>query len=174
MSDTGDFSQTTSRRHWLPRLRSRWWTLLLGLSLMANLLVLGLALGFGLEQRRAERLSGASYIQLVPRDFLRQLPRERRNELMGIVHDRSHELRELRKNSQASPLKLADALEKDGATDADIKSAIDAFTTGSESLAAGGGTVVMEIINKLSPEERKLLAVSIRDRAARADGRKRN
>ena len=52
--------------------------------------------------------------------------------------------------------------------------AIDAFTTGSESLAAGGGTVVMEIISKLSPEERKLLAVSIRDRAARADGRKRN
>lgn len=175
MSDINQpVSPAAPRRHWLPQLRSRWWTLLLGLSLMANLLILGLAIGFGFDERRMERISGASYIQLIPRDFLRTLPRERRSELMAIVHDRSHELRDLRKNSQASPLKLAEALEKEGATDADIKAAIDVFTTGSESLAAGGGTVVMEIVSKLSVEERKTLAASIRERAARADRRRRN
>lgn len=168
-----DIPQTPLKRPWLPQLRSRWWTLLLGLSLMANFLVLGLAIGFGFDERRAERITGASYIQLIPRDFLHGLSRERRNELMAIVHDRSHELRDLRKTSQASPLKLADALEKAGATDADIKAAIDAFTTGSESLAAGGGTVVMEIVAKLTPEERKLLAASIRERADNADRRGR-
>jgi uncharacterized membrane protein len=169
-----DAQLTPPKRHWLPHLRSRWWTLLLGLSLMVNFLILGLAIGFGFDERRAERITGASYIQLIPRDFLRTLPRERRVELMGIVHDRSHELRDLRKNSQSSPLKLADALEKEGGTDADIKAAIDAFTTGSESLAAGGGTVVMEIVSKLTPEERKTLAASIRERAARVERRKRN
>ncbi len=162
------------RRNWLPQLRSRWWTLLLGLSLMINLLVAGLAIGVGFDERRAERLAGASYIQLIPRDFMHRLPRERRVELMGIVHQRSHQLRDLRAMSQSSPLKLADALEKDGATDADIKLAVDAFTTGSESLAAGGGAVVMEIVGKLSPDERKLLAASIRTRAERANRRKRD
>jgi hypothetical protein len=167
-------SPPEEKRHWLPQLQSRWWTLLLGLSLMANLLVLGLAVGSGFGERRAERIMGASYIQLIPRDFLRQIPRQRRDELMGIVHDRLHQLRDLRASSEASPLKLADALDKDGATEADIKAAVDAFTTGSGSLAAGGGAVVMEIVGKLTPEERKILAASIRERAARAGGRKRN
>ena len=44
-------AESAIRRPWLPQLRSRWWTLLLGVSLMANLLVIGLALGFGYEGR---------------------------------------------------------------------------------------------------------------------------
>ncbi len=162
------------RRQWLPQLRSRWWSLLLGLSLMANLLVIGLAVGAGMGGGRHERLQGASYIQLVPRNFLHGLPRERRAELMAIVHERQHQLRELRANSQASPLKLAEALENEGATEADIKLAVDAFTTGSGSLAAGGAAVVMEIVGKLTPDERKALAASIRERAARAERRRKD
>ncbi len=162
------------KRQWLPQLRSRWWSLLLGLSLMANLLVIGLAVGAGLGGGRHERLEGASYIQLVPRNFLRSLPRERRAELMAVVHERQHQLRELRANSQASPLKLADALDKEGSTDADIKAAVDAFATGSGSLAAGGAAVVMEIVGKLTPDERKALATSIRERAERSNRRRKD
>lgn len=173
MSDTQP-TPDMPRRHWLPQLRSRWWTLLLGVSLMANLLVIGLVVGTRFDGRRAERIMGASYIQLIPRDFLHQLPRERRKELMGLVHDRLHELRDLRANSQTSPLKLADALEKPDATEADIKAAVDSFATGSGSLAAGGAAVVMEIVAKLSPEERRQLAEAIRARAAHADGRERD
>lgn len=164
----------TQRRPLLPQLRSRWWTLLLIVSLMANFLVIGLAVGFGLDRGRPDRIMGASYIQLIPRDFLRELPRERRRELMDLVHDRLRQLRDLRANSQASPLKLAEALEKPEATEADIRAAVDAFTTGSGSLAAGGGQVVMEIVGRLSPEERRLLAASIRERAARAGRRDRD
>lgn len=169
-----DSAAPPEQRHWLPQLRSRWWTVLLGLSLMANLLVLGLAVGAGFDERRQERIMGASYIQLIPRNFLRQLPRERRDALMDLVHDRLHQLRQLRTTSQASPLKLAEALEKDAATDADIQAAVDAFTTGSGSLAAGGAAVVMDIVKRLSPEERKLLAASIRERAAKAERRRRD
>jgi hypothetical protein len=168
-----DGNTGAGKRRYLPQLRSRWWTLLLILSLMANFLVVGLALGFRFEGGRPERMMGASYIQLVPRDFLRQLPRERRAELMGVVHGKLHQLRELRATSQASPLLLADALDNPNATDADIKAAVDAFTTGSGSLAAGGGAVVLDMVAKLTPDERKLLAQSIRDRAARMDRRNR-
>jgi uncharacterized membrane protein len=165
---------TNPKRRWLPQLRSRWWTLLLGLSLMANLLIAGFALGIGMRGGPVDRLMGASYIQLIPRSFLRELPGNRRHELMKIVRDRSASLRELRENSQSSPLELAAVLENPAATAADIKSAIDVFTTGSESLAAGGGEVVMEIVGKLTAEERKLLANAIRERADRSIRRKRN
>jgi hypothetical protein len=167
-----DMTPEKNRLGWVPQLRSRWWTLLLGLSLMANLLIAGLAIGIGLGGGPVDRIMGASYIQLIPRNFLRELPFERRRELMSIVRERSRELRDLRANTHASPLKLAEALEKPDATDADIKAAVDSFTTGSESLAAGGGAVVIDIVAKLTPEERKLLAAAIRERASRADRRK--
>lgn len=162
------------KRQWLPVLRSRWWTALLIVSLMANFLVIGLAVGFRFEGGRPERMMGASYIQLIPRDFLRQLPRDRRQELMGSVHEKLRQLRELRASSQASPLLLADALEKPGATDADVKAAVDAFTSGSGSLAAGGGAIVLDVVSKLTPDERKLLAQAIRERAQRAHRRSRD
>jgi hypothetical protein len=86
---------------------------------------------------------------------------------MGTVRERMHDLRQLRATSTAASLQLADALEKPDATEADIKAAVDSFATGSGSLAAGGGAIVLEIVGKLTPEEKKLLAVSIRERAAR-------
>ena len=162
------------RRYWLPQLKSRWWTLLLGLSLMVNLLIGGLAIGFRMGDGPVERIAGITYIQLIPRSFLWGLPHERRHELMEIVRSRSEELRDLRMKSQNAPLKLAEALEMETYDPATVRAAVDAFTTGSESLAAGGGNVVIEIVSKLTPEERKLLAASIRERAERGGRRKRN
>jgi uncharacterized membrane protein len=159
------------RRRWLPQLRSRWWTLLLGLSLMVNFLIGGIAIGSFFHDDPVERITGASYIQLIPRRFLAELPRERRRELMDIVHQRGDELRHLREHSFAAPTQLADALSHDPYDPALVKAAVEAFTTGSESLAAGGGAVVEEIVAKLTPDERQALASAIRDRASRMNRR---
>jgi uncharacterized membrane protein len=160
---------------WLPRLRSRWWTALLGLSLMLNLLVGGGALGGWWSGRHAERLAGASYVQLIPRNFFRDLPGERRNALMQIVRDNRDDLRNLRQAYESSSLKLADVLEKEAFSMDEVKATVTAFSTGTESLAAKGGDVVINIVSQLTPEERKLLASAIRERGNRGGrGRKRD
>jgi hypothetical protein len=51
---------------------------------------------------------------------------------------------------------------------------VSAFTTGTESLAAKGGDVVVKIVSQLTPEERKILAQTIRQREARSKRRKTN
>jgi uncharacterized membrane protein len=156
---------------WLPQFRSRWWTALLGLSLMANLLIGGVVMGGIWSGRQAERLAGASYVQLIPRNFFRELPRERRAALMQIVRDSREDLRRLRTDHETNSLKLAEVLEKDSFVLDDVRTTVTTFSTGTESLAARGGEVVVRIVSQLTPEERKLLAKAIRERGDR--GRRR-
>lgn len=169
-----DTNETKPTRTWLPQLRSKWWTALLGLSLMVNLLVGGVLLGGFFGKHRMERMAGVSYVQLIPRNFFRELPQERRQQLMQIVRDNREALRELRNTSEASSLKLADALEQPSFSIEDVQKTVSAFTTGTESLAAKGGDVVVKIVAQLTPEERKILAQTIREREARGNRRKRN
>jgi uncharacterized membrane protein len=146
----------------VPPLRSRWWTGLLVVSLMANLLVGGLIAGRILYPHEMDRMMRDSFVQLVPRKFFVDLPSQRRKELMQFLRDHRGELKALREASQTTVAKLADALENyDTAT---VKSVIDSFATGSESLAAKTGAVVMDLVTKLTPEERKKLAETIRER----------
>jgi uncharacterized membrane protein len=119
-------------------------------------------------------LAGVSYIQLIPRNFFRELPQERRQQLMQIVRDNRDALRELRETSEASSLKLADALEQSSFSIDDVQKTVSAFTTGTESLAAKGGDVVVKIVSQLTPDERKILAQTIRAREARGNKRKKN
>lgn len=156
---------------WLPQLRSRWWTALLGLSLMANLLIIGLAAGATWKGGRDARLAGASYVQLVPRSFFRDISSERRDVLMQIVRGHRDDLRDLRKAADGASLKLADALEKEPFVLDDVRKTVSDFSTGTESLAAKGGDIVVQIVTQLSPQERKQLAAAIRDRDSR--GRKK-
>lgn len=151
-------------KSWLPQLRSRWWTALLGVSLMLNLLVGGILLGNRISGSRDMRLSGASYVQLIPRSFFRELPNERRKQLMQIVRDNRDDLRSLRKQYEGSSLILAELLEKADFTPEELRQSVATFTTGTESLAARGGEVVVRIVSQLTPEERKLLAQAIRKR----------
>ncbi len=162
-----------ARRQWLPRLRSRWWTLLLGASLMANLMVGGLAIGQFVSGGPPDRIAGITYIQLIPRSFFHELSFERRREFMKLIRERSKELRGLREASNTAPVKLADALELPAYDPAAVKTAIDGFATGSGSLAASGGNLVMEIVGRLTPDERKLLASAIRERAESQDRKKK-
>ena len=161
------------RRSWLPKLKSRWWTLLLGLSLMVNLLIGGMVVGRLSGRGDMERLAGVSYVQLIPRRFLQELPRERRKEMMEIIRQNRPDLRNLREASEASSVKLADVLEKENFSLDDVRGTIREFTTGTESLAAKGGDVVVDIVAKLTPEERKTLATAIRERGERGKGRKK-
>jgi uncharacterized membrane protein len=159
------------RFNWLPQLRSRWWSVLLGLSLMLNFLVGGIMFGDKWGGGRIERLAGASYVQLIPRSFFRDLSHDRRNELMQIVRESRDDLRGLRTQFEGTGLKLAEVLEKDTYSAEELKQTVLAFSTGTESLAARGGDVVIKIVSQLTPDERKLLAQAIRQR--NASGKKR-
>lgn len=165
MTDNMEIQTTTPRRAWLPRFNSRWWTALLGASLMLNLLIGGMAIGRFAGGRNMERLAGVSYVQLVPRRFLQDLPRERRHELMEVLRQNRPELRSLREASEANSIKLADVLEKEPFALEDVSRTVRDFATGTESLAARGGDVVVQIVAKLTPSERKALALAIRERA---------
>jgi uncharacterized membrane protein len=169
-----DVNQTKIARSWLPHLRSKWWTALLGLSLMLNLLVGGVLLGGFFGKHRMERLAGVSYVQLIPQNFFRGLPSDRRQQLMQIVKDNRDALRDLRNQSEASALKLAEVLEQPAFSIEEVQKTVTAFSTGTESLAARGGDVVVRIVSQLTPEERKVLAQAIREREARGNRRKRN
>jgi uncharacterized membrane protein len=171
MSDETTINQSKS---WLPQLRSRWWTLLLGLSLMLNLLVGGMLFGSRFGEMRDIRLSGASYVQLIPRSFFRELSNDRRKELMKIVRDNRDDLRGLRQQYEGSSLKLAEVLEKETFSQDELRQSVLAFTTGTESLAARGGDVVIEIVVRLTPGERKLLAQAIRKRDEAGRKRRRD
>lgn len=160
-------TETTGLARYLPALHSRWWTLLLGLSLMLNLMIGGLAVGRLMGGAPMERMMGASYVQLIPRSFFADLTKERRRELLDIVRTNRDDLRGLRAASDATSLALAADLEKDPFSAADIQNTVSKFSTGTESLAARGGAIVVEIVSKLSAEERQLLARSIRERAER-------
>jgi uncharacterized membrane protein len=162
---TPEMPEAGSTRSYLPVLRSRWWTVLLGISLMLNLLVGGLILGNLAVHGPRERLMGASYVQLIPRRFFRDLPYERRRELMEIVRQNRPNLRELRRANEQVSLKLADVLSAASFDEAAVAQVINEFSTGSESLAARGGSVALDIVRRLTPEERALLAAAIRDRA---------
>jgi hypothetical protein len=94
--------------------------------------------------------------------------------LMQIVKDNRDELRSLRDASESASLRLADVLDKENFSIDDVRQTVTAFSTGTESLAARGGEVVVKIVSQLTPEERKLLAAAIRERDSRARKRKKD
>ena len=169
-----EVSQNQPRFTWLPQLRSRWWTVVLGLSLMLNLMIGGIVAGAKFGGGPEGRMMGASYVQLIPRKFFRDISGERREALMQIVKDNRDELRNLRDASEGASLRLADVLDNENFSIDDVRQTVTGFSTGTESLAARGGEVVVKIVGQLTPEERKLLAAAIRDRDSRGRKRKKD
>jgi hypothetical protein len=151
-----------------PNLNSKWWKALFVVSLMLNLAVVGMIVGAKLQGfGPGDRLMGASYVQLIPRKFFHDLTRDRRNELMKFVRDNRDDFRSLRAAADGTSLKLADALERETFSLDEVKSTVNEFATGTQSLAARGGDVVVKIVEQLTPEERKDLAAAIRARGKR-------
>jgi uncharacterized membrane protein len=163
MSDDGT---TTKSRYW-PFERSRWWLALLIASLALNLFIAGAMTTRFLTREGPQRFIGASYTQLIPRRFFSEIPSDRRRALLDILRQYRKDFRADREGTEATAAKLADALVAQPYDVAKVKLVVSEFASQSGKLAARGGDAALDIIALLSPEERKVLADAIRDRASR-------
>lgn len=150
----------------IPTLRSKWWTGLLVLSLMGNLLVLGSAGGHMMGDRQFGGPGKQNMVQIIPRKFFDELSKPRRRELMDVLRGSRDDFKSMREQTAAAALELATALEMPTYDGAAVKIVIDKISTGRESLSGKASAVVLTIIEKLTPEERANLASAIRDRAS--------
>ena len=164
MSDDGTI---TKSRYW-PSQGSRWWSALLIASLALNLFIGGALTTRFLTREAPQRFIGASYTQLIPRRFFAELPSDRRRALLDILRQYRKDFRTNREGTEATAAKLADALVTDPYDVGNVKLVVIEFASQSGKLAARGGDAALDIIALLSPEERKILADAIRDRANRA------
>jgi Heavy-metal resistance len=147
--------------------KMNWLKVALVASLALNLLV-GAAIGTHFVRgQAAQRFQGANFVQLVPRKFLGSLPKERRKELVAIMSRYRKEFKGERDMTKQVALKLADAVAADPYEPDRVKAVIGEFMGQSQKLIARGGDAADEIFQKLTPDERKLLADAIRDRVGR-------
>jgi uncharacterized membrane protein len=162
MADQAD----TSKRSWF----STWphWTMfLLVASLAVNLLIAGAAGMRYFYPERLERWSGASFTQLLPRRFLTDLPADRRREFLDLLRSRREVFRESRSGMRDAALRFAAALERDPYDEAEVTAAIGDFTKLSTQMVDSGTLATLQIVQKLTPQERSLLAQHVRERVER-------
>ena len=150
--------------------RSRWWSILLIASLALNCLLVGAIAARWYTHERIERFSGASYTQLLPRRFMGDLPPERRKELMAILGSYRKEFRDGRVRLRNAAIGIADALEIEPYDAEAASRAIDGFGAEASGLIGKGSDVAREVLAKLTPEERKQLALRVRERSTGRKG----
>ena len=155
------------KKSWLPDTSHGLWRLCLLASLMINVIILGVLLGQHYRSNPMDRPGAANYMQYVPQRFFAELPRERRRELGLAFRASKVDLEKARLLSTGNAEKIAAELVKSDFDASRIAALIDSFTTGPESVAAKGGTVLKDFYAKLSPDERALLAKAIEDRSQR-------
>ena len=163
MSDDGT---TTKSRYW-PSRGSRWWSALLIASLALNLFIGAAIATRFFTHGGPQRFIGASYTQLIPRGFFADMPSDRRKVLLDILKQYRKDFRADREGTASVAAKLADALVSEPYDVEKVKLVVSEFASQSGKLAARGGDAALDIIALLSPEERKMLADSIHDRASR-------
>jgi hypothetical protein len=166
MSETGP-AAPSAVRSW------SWLKLALIASLAFNLLFLGAGLARFLVHDKPERVMGLTQVQLIPRKFFSELDRDRKAELLGIFREFSPQFRDGRRAAREEVTVLASALEAEPYDPLRVKSAIDGFSARNVGLIASGAEAAMTLIDRLTPEERKRLAIHIRERADRGRGDKR-
>jgi uncharacterized membrane protein len=169
MSEDGP---TLKSRYW-PSQGSHWWSALLIVSLALNLFIGGAIATRFLTRDGPQRFIGASYTQLIPRRFFAEIPVERRKVLLDILRQYRKDFRADREGTEAVAAKLADVLVSEPYDVEKVKLVVSEFAGQSGKLAARGGDAALDIIALLSPDERKILADAIRDRASRGRDRDR-
>ena len=167
-----DDGTTTKSRYW-PSQGSRWWSALLIASLALNLFIAGVIATRYFFHGGPQRFIGASYTQLIPRGFFAEMPRDRRRVLLDILLQYRKDFRAEREGTEAVAAKLADALMSEPYDVEKVKLVVSEFAGQSGKLAARGGDAALDIIALLSPDERKILADAIRDRASHDKGKKK-
>lgn len=151
----------------LARKPVNWLLVALIASLALNLLVAGAAAARWYMGPPPERYARLTQAQLIPRYFFRDLDRSRRVELLQVFKGQDKAIREGRQAVKAQVVALADALEADPYDPAQVKAAVEGFTAKSEALFNTGADAALAVIDKLTPEERKLMAQRLRDRESR-------
>jgi uncharacterized membrane protein len=146
----------------LPVRRFDWMKALLIASLALNLLFVGGAFARFMMYGPPERMSGMSQMQLIPRKFFGELAPDRRRELLAVFKSFGKDFRDGRKVARQQVVNLAAALETEPYDPARVKAVVDSFSQQSAALVGTGGKAALTLIEKLSPEERKLLARHIR------------
>jgi uncharacterized membrane protein len=157
MSETGP--DTEAVRRW------SWWQILLIVSLALNLLIGAAAATRFFTHSHPERMTGMSYLQLVPRKFLSELPHARREELLGQLRDDRDRFKDGQQKSRKVAESLADALDASPYDEARVRSVLDEFTGNGVDQINLGAKAALDFISRLSTEERILLAQRIRERA---------
>ena len=158
MSETAPDPVPVARTRW------HWWRIVLIVSLALNLLVGGAVVSRFFMHEHMQRFGGISNVQLIPRHFLSDLPRERRAELLTVFRGHAAKIRAERQASRAAAAKLADVLEAEPYDEAKLRVVAAEFGDTGNRVIAQGIDAAMELIAKLTPEERKLLAEHIRKR----------
>lgn len=153
------------------RPRWPWWRIVLVASLALNLLVGGAVASRFFMQERMQRFGGISNVQLIPRHFLGALPRERRSELLAVFRGSAGRIKAERQASRQAAMNLAGALETEPYDEAKVRAVAEEFGAAGNRVIAQGIAAAMEVIAKLTPEERKLLAEHIRKRGEARRGR---
>ena len=168
MADPADTHAPLSRfANW-----PHWTKFLLVASLAVNLLIAG-AVGMRyFYPERMERWSGASFTQLLPRKFMSDLPEERRREFLDLLKSRRDTFRESRADMRDVALRFAEALERNPYDEAQVATAVQDFTKLSTQMVDSGTLVTLQIVQKLTPEERMLLAQHVRERIERMQQRR--
>jgi Spy/CpxP family protein refolding chaperone len=168
MADPADTQTPLSRFASWPH----WTKFLLVASLAVNLLIAGAAGMHYFYPERLERWSGASFTQLLPRKFMSDLPEERRREFLDLLKSQRSTFRESRAAMRDAALRFAEALERNPYDEAQAATAVQDFTKLSTQMVDSGTLVTLQIVQKLTPEERTLLAQHVRERVERMQQRR--
>jgi len=145
----------------------RWWMALLVVSLALNLVVAGaLAVRFFAPQH-FEHFTGSGFSPLIPRKFLTDLPADRRKQLGDLLRQNRGEFHNDFADIRKFAGQLADALQHDPYDEKPVMDAIDGYEKVANGMVGRGSQVTMDVIRKLTPDERAVLAGRIRERVGR-------
>jgi Spy/CpxP family protein refolding chaperone len=148
-----------------PPRRRRWLVPLLVASVAVNLVIVGAAVsGQVWPDHDDGRKSSHRSADLMPRSFFRALDEERREELVEVFRARKTEWREERRALGDAAAALADALEGEPFEAPQAQSAIADHAARSHQLVDLGAAVATDLVEALTPEERRDLAQAIRQR----------
>lgn len=147
-----------------------WLMVALIASLAVNLLVAGAVAARWYVGAGPDRYARITQTQIIPRTFFRDLDRGRRLELLGVFKGQDRTIREGRAAVKAQVAELADALEAEPYDPTRVKAAVEGFTAQSEALFMAGSAAAMALLDRLTPEERKLMAQRLRFRGDRGHG----
>ncbi|MEM7425895.1 MAG: periplasmic heavy metal sensor [Pseudomonadota bacterium] len=162
MSEPGSVDGTVEQKRKSPR----WMKILLTVSLMLNVAVIG---AIGARAWKTHKYGHGHHAMhaLGVHAFLWKLPRERRKALREKFRQVRGELKQ-HKFALVQPLQqFAGALAASDYDRAKVEEAVQAFRASHEKRAAARERYILELVDALTPEERKMLGEKILERAER-------